>query len=95
MYARLVMFNPGPNPQVRGRLESAAQQAVAVMRHENGFKSFMGLFDEVTGQFGALSLWETREDAETAGAALAPLVRQVTAAAGPPTILQVFEVVEM
>ena len=95
MYARLVLFRTGSGPQVRSRLESAARQAVAVMRQETGFKSFMGLLDEATGQYGGFSLWETRRDAEAAGAALAPVVRQATAAGGPPIILEVFEVLEI
>ncbi len=95
MYARVILYKTAPGPEARSRLESAARQAVAVMRRETGFKSFMALLDEATGQYGGLSLWETRQDAETAGAALAPVVRQATASGGPPTILHVFEVVEI
>jgi hypothetical protein len=95
MYARLVLFRAGPGPEVRSRLEGAARQAVGVMRNQKGFKSFMGLLDEATGQYGGLSLWETVQDAEAAGAALAPVIRQATAAGGPPVILQLFEVVEI
>jgi heme-degrading monooxygenase HmoA len=95
MYARLVLFKTASGPEVRSRLEGAAEQAVAIMRNQKGFKSFMGLLDEATGHYGALSLWETVQDAEAAGVALAPVVRQATTAGGPPIILQVFEVVEV
>ena len=95
MYARLVLFKAAPGPEVRSNLESAARQALAVMRQANGFKSFTALVDEASGQYGALSFWETCDDAEAAGVALAPVVRQASSAGGPPVILQVFEVVEV
>jgi hypothetical protein len=95
MYARLVLFKGTPGPEVRSRMEGAARQAVGIMRNQRGFKSFTGLLDEATGHYGGFSLWETVQDAEAAGAALAPVVRQATAAGGPPIVLQVFEVVEL
>jgi heme-degrading monooxygenase HmoA len=95
MYARLILFRTGRGPEARSRFESVARQAVAVMREQKGFKSLMGLLDEGAGNYGGLSMWETREDAEAASVALAPVVQEATAGGEPPIILQVFEVVEV
>ena len=95
MYARLVLYRASAGPSLRSRLERATAEVGAVMRRQRGFRAAYGLVDEAAGEFGGISFWDTRADAEAAGAALAALV-QATAleAAGPPTI-RVFEAAEL
>ena len=93
MYARFVMFTLGPGK--RPFAEKMADQFNAAMKNLNGFKSATFLVDESTGEYGMLSLWETKADAESAANALAAGFQQALQGhvQGPPTqrTLEVYE----
>jgi len=93
MYARLMMFTLGPG--MRSTAEKMADQFAPAVRALKGFKSITCLVDETGGEYGSLSLWESKEDAEAVAAAIGPRVDESLSAIGkgPPTRRQ-FEVYE-
>lgn len=95
MYARLALIMLGP-----GKGEDAsriAAQLSQTLKSQNGFKQVMFFADEDAGEYGSLSLWETKEDAQAASAALRPmvgeLVRDVTSMEGESRVRH-FRIVE-
>ena len=93
MYARLVRITVGAAD--RPAMERLADASAPRYRTLKGFKGVTFLADEAQGQYGSLSLWESREDAEAAGQQMGPSMQQAVAgiAKGPP-VVQVFEVYE-
>jgi hypothetical protein len=93
MYAQLVMLSLGPG--TRSAAEKLADQFVPALRTLKGFKRVTFLGDETTGEYGSLSLWESKEDAEAAGAVIGPQLEQAVSgiAKAPPT-RRFFEVYE-
>lgn len=93
MYARLVMFKIGTGQ--RAFAESMAAQFLKTMQELSGFKQAIYIGDETVGEYGVLSLWESKEAAESAGAVLAPGFHQALQGKvqEPPSIrvLEVFE----
>ncbi len=93
MYARLTLFTLGPGQ--REFAEGLADKFSPLFATLKGFKStsFMGDFD--AGEFGSLSIFETREDADAAGEILTPKLQEAVGdrLKGPPTIktLEVYE----
>ncbi len=71
MYGRLLTFTLGPG--MRDVATSAADEAFKIYPTLNGFVgvTFM-LIDEDRGEYGSLSVWNTREDAESAAETLRP-----------------------
>ena len=62
MYAHLVMFNLGPDS--RSTAEAIADQSFPAYKTQKVFKGVTFLGDQEKGNYGSLSLWETKEDAE-------------------------------
>lgn len=93
MYARLVLFTLGT--EKRPVAEKMADQFLAAMESLQGFKSATFIADEGIGEYGTLSLCESKADAEAAGKALAPGFQQALQGIvqGPP-IQRIFEVYE-
>jgi len=93
MYAQLVMLSLGP--RTRSTAEKLADQFAPALRALKGFKRVTFLGDETVGEYGSLSLWESKEDAEAAGAVMGPQLEQAVSgiAKGPPTH-RFFEVYE-
>ncbi len=93
MYAQLVMLSLGPG--TRSTAEKLADQFAPALRSLKGFKRVTFLGDETVGEYGSLSLWESKEDAEAAGAVMGPQLEQAVSgiAKGPPT-RRLFEVYE-
>jgi len=93
MYARLVMFTLGPG--MRSTAEKLADQFASAHKTLKGFKSATFIGDDTVGEYGALTLWESKEDAEAAGTALGPKLEQALSGIvkGPPT-RRLFEVYE-
>lgn len=93
MYARLIMFTLGEGK--RPFAEGMAKQFHNAMQGLKGFKSATFVTDDVIGEYGVISLWETKEDAEAAGAAMGPGLQQALQGQvqGPPSIrlLEVFQ----
>lgn len=93
MYARLIMFTLGAGK--RQFAEGLAKQFQSVMQGMKGFKNATFLADEGVGEYGLLSVWATKEDAESAADAMRPGFQQALEGKvqGPPSVrmLEVFE----
>lgn len=93
MYARLIMFTLGEGK--RPFAEAMAKQFQAIMQGMKGFKNATFLVDEGIGEYGVLSLWATKADAEVAIEAMRPGFQQALdgKVQGPPVLrlLEVFE----
>ena len=93
MYARLVMFTLGA--EMRSTAEKLGDQFASVFKTLKGFKSATFLADDTASEYGCLSLWESKEDAEAASTVIRPQLEQALSgiAKGPPTV-RLFEVYE-
>ncbi len=93
MYARLNMMNVGPGQREFG--EGVADKIAPAMRALKGFRSVTFIADFETGDIGGLSVWETKQDAESAGEAMASMLQESVGdkLKGPPDIkvLEVYE----
>jgi heme-degrading monooxygenase HmoA len=74
MYARLNLFQVERG--MRAKIEELADQFAPRFRAQKGFKSVTFLFDDGVGEYGSLSLWDSKEDAEMASAVLGAELRQ-------------------
>jgi len=96
MYALLTMFTLGPG--MRSTAEKLLEQFAPAIRSMKGFKSATFVGDDATGEYGALSLWETKEDAEASLAATGPELEKALSGIvkGPPKrgVYEVWQVVE-
>lgn len=94
MYAELVMIKLGP--EMRTMAERVADQLAPTYMAMKGFKGVVFIGDAEAGEYGSLSLWESREDAEALHGKmkgrLARLVGRVPKV-GPDT-RRIFEVYE-
>ena len=94
MYSRLTMFNIGPGK--RNVATALADAALKMSRGMDGFinASYM-IFDEEKGDYGALTLWNTKECAEAAGQKLqAWMQTEVGPHLTAPPVIKVAEVYE-
>jgi len=93
MYAQLVMLTLGPGMRSTG--EKLADQFAPALKTLKGFKRVTFLGDEAVGEYGSLSLWESKEDVEAAAAVLRPKLEQAVSGIvkAPPT-RKFFEVYE-
>jgi heme-degrading monooxygenase HmoA len=87
----LVLLALGPGK--RATAEGIADQSAPAYRTVKGFKGVTFLGDETSGEYGSISLWESKEDLEAyrqvAGPRLAEALSGLTI--GPPSI-RMFEV---
>lgn len=93
MYARLVLFTLGPG--MRSTAEKIVGWSAASFKAQKGFKGATFLGDDDRSEYGGLTLWESKEDAEVAFEALFPQLQEALAGIiqGPP-ITKLFEVFE-
>jgi heme-degrading monooxygenase HmoA len=89
MYARFSVVSLGPG--MRSKMEDLADHLEPVFRARPGFRSVSFLMDEAAGDYGSFSLWETREDAETASAAISPRVAELFQGMLTPWVFEVYE----
>jgi heme-degrading monooxygenase HmoA len=87
------MMNFGPGMQSEG--EKVADTFAGIYKTMKGFKGSTFFNDSETGECGALSLWESREDVDAASASLKPKLQEVAGGImkGPPTV-QTFKLYE-
>ena len=91
MYARYFTFKASPGS--RSEVEALADQVFGFMKTLQGFVSTHFLFSEDENEYGSLSLWESRQDAESAGESVRSKHREILdkLAVEPPS-QRVFEV---
>ncbi|OPY78230.1 MAG: hypothetical protein A4E65_02384 [Syntrophorhabdus sp. PtaU1.Bin153] len=92
-YTRLITMNFGPG--MRSAAEKVADTFAAIYKTMKGFRGATFFADHETGECGALTVWESREDAEAATASLWPKLQEIAHGMlkGPPTV-RVFELYE-
>lgn len=93
MYATLVMFTLGTGARLTA--EKLADQYAQIHKTMKGFKSSTFFIDESIGEYGAFSLWQSKDDAESAFASAGPHLQQVLSSIvkEAPTF-RIFEVYE-
>ncbi len=93
MYARLAILTVGSG--MRERMEKLADEVAPHYKAQKGIKSLTFFADDAANEYGTISLWETREDAEAVNEALAPILREKAGEilTGPPAV-RYFEVYE-
>jgi hypothetical protein len=93
MYTRLILVNFGPGTRSTG--EMVIDTFAPIYKTMKGFKGATFFANSDTGECGALSLWETKQDAETATVSLWPKLQQVAGGMlkGPPMV-RTFELYE-
>ena len=93
MYAQLSMISLGP--ETRSAAEKLADQFAPALKTLKGFKGVTFFGNETVGEYGSLSLWESKEDAEAAAAVVRPQLEQAVSgiSKAPPT-RRFFEVYE-
>jgi len=93
MYVRISNFTLGPG--TRNAAESLADEVNRAYRALPGFRSVQFYADFDKGEYGGLSVWQTRTDADNAGQALKPIMEQKAGALlkGTPSV-QTFELYE-
>jgi len=91
MYARLVLFTFGPGTRpIADQMTAQFAPALSSMKGHEG-TTFFG--DDEKGQYGALILWATKEDAEVSSDVLFPkLAEALKPIAKGPVIHDLYEV---
>lgn len=93
MYALLLLFALGPG--MRSTAEKLGDQFAPAHRNAKGFKSETFLADDTAGEYGSLTLWESREAIEAFRKVAGPhLEKALTGVAKGPPSIRLFEVYE-
>ncbi len=93
MHARLVTLTLAPGSFATA--EKLADNAASVIRTLKGFRNVTFFGDDATGEYGSLSLWESREDAEAVSKVKKLQIRKLVSniLREPPTV-RIFQVYE-
>jgi heme-degrading monooxygenase HmoA len=93
MHARLVIFKLAPGQ--RSTIQALARQFDPLYRAQPGFNELYVIADDLSGQYGSFSVWESQADADAANAVIAPrLQRALAGRLQDPPNRWFFEVVE-
>ena len=92
MYAQLSMITLGPG--MRSTAEKLGDQFTLALKTLKGFKGVTFIGDDTVGEYGSLSLWESKEDAEAAAVVSLQLEQAVSDIAKVPPTRRFFEVYE-
>ena len=93
MYAQLVLFTLRPDTRSTG--EKIADQFVSAYKSQKGFKNVTFFSDNEIGEYGAMSLWESKEDVEAWMELAGPeLEKALTGIVKGPPVRRLFEVYE-
>ena len=93
MYATITLFTTGPG--MREPMEKLGDQMFNVLSGLKGFKKLMLIVDQEVDEYGGITLWESKEDAESGIETTGPKLQQalIDIAKGPPT-RRIYEVIE-
>lgn len=89
MYARFSVISTGP--RMRPKMEKLADRLAAQLKTTNGFRSITFVMDEASGDYGSFSVWDSREAAEAANAAINARVAKLFEGMLTPWIFEVYE----
>ena len=89
MYARLSVITTGPD--MRPQLQQLADHLAEDLRTAPGFRGVTFLMGERPGEFGSFSLWDSKEEAEAAGAVIRPHIAQSFTGLVFPWLFEVYE----
>ena len=93
MYAQLFTFQLGPN--MRPAAEQIADQSFPGYKSMKGFKSVTYLGEDESGEYAALSIWESKQDLEAAAAMLRSKTEEALATiVKEPPIRKIYEIYE-
>ena len=96
MYARLTLHMA--RMEMRAESEHVADQMAGLLKGQEGLKSIIFIRDFANGEVGTFSVWESKEAALAADAALGSQIRQIVAASGThldqPAVRREFDVYE-
>jgi hypothetical protein len=89
----LVIFRVGPGKYLT--IEKLVDEFDPLYRVQKGFRHLFVMGDEVTGEYGSFSVWESKEDAEAATGVIAPRLQlALTGLLQAPPDRRFFEVFE-
>jgi heme-degrading monooxygenase HmoA len=93
MYVLLTMFTLGPG--TKEVADKMGEQFMGMLQGMKGFQSMTMFGDDDTGEYGGLSIWATKEDAEAALAGTEQPMKEAVGnmLKGPP-VRKVFELWE-
>ena len=93
MYAQLSIIKLGPG--MRSPAEKLADQFAPLLKSLKGFQKVTFFGDEAVGEYGSLSIWASKEDAEAAAVIIEPELKKAVGGMlkAPPTrqFLEVYE----
>ena len=93
MYARLITFNLGPGTHTTA--EKLADRFAPVLRAQHGLVTAIFFANDEAGEYGALTLWESKEDIETEATIVIPRLQDALASiSAAPPLIRLFEVYE-
>jgi heme-degrading monooxygenase HmoA len=93
MYALLTTFTLGVG--MRSKAEELADRFARLLKNMKGFKNLLCLGDYNVGEYVALSIWQSRDDAEAAASVAGPQLQQaLTGIVKGPVTRRCFEVYE-
>lgn len=94
MWARLVLIPLGQG--MRETAEQLADQFSVTLSRLDGFRGVTFLADETAGEYGSISLWQTRADAEAVRWNVGPEIKRALKGItrGPPRV-RLFEVYQI
>jgi heme-degrading monooxygenase HmoA len=80
---------------MRSMAEKLVDQLSPALKTAKGFKTVTFLVDDAAGEYGSVTLWESKEDIENFRKAAGPQIEKTVSriAKGPPSI-RLFEVYE-
>ncbi len=91
MYARFLKFSTDPGK--RSEVEAIADKAFAIAKQQQGFISIHFVISSDESTYGSFSLWESKDDAETGGAAISAQVSAtIQEIATAPPSLDIYEI---
>lgn len=93
MYARLITFNLEPG--MYKTAEKLADRLTPILRAQRGLITTIFFVNDSAGEYGALTLWESKEDIEAEATIVIPRLQDALAGlnAAPPFV-RLFEVYE-
>src|SRR5688572_19051206 len=77
MRARLVIFTLRPGQ--RTAIQALAREFDPLYRAQQGFNELYVIADDLSGQYGSFSVWQSQADADAANAVIAPRLQRALA----------------